>query len=855
MALVLYRPAFWIFLIIQTTILVWLARRFQLRWLPALPLRAFLLGGLLFVVFYPSGQFTQQSIPARQVLLVDVSDSIPSDIRESFREQIPGWQSPGNNRQIIAFGAESAVVFSASSPWLQIDGRSSRLDKALDRAENLLAGSSGNIVLISDGLASSEGDIDSALNRLADQGHRLDVIPIPSRDSMSDLFVGQLSVATSLWENTPFSAVLPVYAPLGGDIRVQLKVDGKEVFDQVEQVVAGENFIPFFLQANGQEIMTLEALVEMDGDQRIENNRAYAAVQVFPSPRVLFITKIPDQGSKFVGGLRTAGLQVDVIDTDQLTSDTSALEEYKVIFLHNLLALDLTEEQMLTLKVFVAKLGGGLVFLGGNNSYTLGGYKNTILEPILPVKLEPPPRKERPPVTFVLVLDHSNSMKPFTVGIQPIDLAKEAAIRAIETLTAEDYLGVLTFNSDYGWDVHLEEAGEGLVLRNAMDAISRIRASGGTKMFAALEEALSVLSETHTSESRHILLLSDGKSEDGDEESFRMLAERALKQDITISTIALGDRADRDLMAMISDVAKGRYHLVLEPAELPRVMISESRAVLGENVQVGQTGLKLGEQAHPVLAGFRPDELPKLTAYNALISKADMGAEDILVSSSFGDPILSAWQYELGRVVAWMGDIGEEWAGDWTDWSKLGLFWSQVVRYALLNPALGPVQVDIQVGDTQVKVEALIQDDLGLLVNNASSQFSYVDFGGTVHRFAVPQISPGHYSIELPRLAEGAYRAVLTYRDKKTTTEIPAYFSVNYPKEWQPASTEQGRNNLSRWAGMTGGREITFADLHRIQETTKTTTNFTSLWWRLLVGAIIFWPAEIAIRRRWLPWN
>ena len=518
------------------------------------------------------------------------------------------------------------------------------------------------------------------------------------------------------------------------------------------------------MQAGAQGITTLEAVASWEDDARPENNRAFATVEVFASPRILMVTEDLGSASDFQQALVISGMEVSFMEPGDLPTDLETLEPYQIVILHNILAETLTAEQMLTLEVFVSQRGRGLIFIGGRNSYTLGGYENTPLETMLPVILEPPERKERPPVTLVLVLDRSGSMGQSRVTqVQPIELAREAAMRAIETLTPDDYLGVLTYSGDFVWDVNVNRLGDGLTLRLALDAVSRVKDSGGTNMFAALEEVVRELEITPTTETRHILLLSDGKSFDGSPEEFQALAEAAQALDVTISTISLGIQSDTETMALIADSGKGRYFDVLDPLDLPRILVSESRAARSENVQLGETALLSGEEKHPILAGFSLSELPTVSGYNALTSKVDQGAEDVLLSANFEDPLLSVWQLGLGRVAAWMSDLGEEWAGNWSGWSRQGQFWAQVVRYALPDPSLSPAQVDISVGPTRVTVDVQIQTPGGVPVNLADVEFSFADASGQAYTARVPQVGPGIYQLEFDRPVEGAYRGVVSY--------------------------------------------------------------------------------------------
>ena len=83
--------------------------------------------------------------------------------------------------------------------------------------------------------------------------------------------------------------------------------------------------------------------------------------------------------------------------------------------------------QMDLIRTYVQDLGGGLVMLGGDQSFGLGGYYRTSLEEILPVRSNFEKEREKPSLSMVLVIDKSGSM-----GGQNIELAKDAAKAAVE---------------------------------------------------------------------------------------------------------------------------------------------------------------------------------------------------------------------------------------------------------------------------------------------------------------------------------------------------------------------------------------------------------------------------------------
>jgi uncharacterized membrane protein len=868
--MVFLRSGFWILFCLLALLLLILAWRLRLRWWLAWPLRAALVGLALLGLFSPPAGLDQRPVPQRQVMVVDQSDSLSEEARLQARQQAIAWQAGRENRLVVAFAAEPRALLPSGGPWPALDGRASNLAGALELAGELLGSSPGKVILVSDGRADQPARVAAAAANLARQNHTLDGIHLPPRPEANDLAVSAPAAPQNLWSGTPFDLLLPVHAPAGVEpVLLQLKINAEDAAILAEP--AGAGLYRFHIPALPQGIATLQVTAGAGGaeagaagaDPFLGNNAAYAALQVFAPPRVVFVTSEPAGAAagRFGQALAENGLQVDVLDPQALPTNLENLQAYRVIFLHNLLSSQLGREQMQALQVFVSRLAGGLIFLGGRNSYTLGAYQTTLLEPLLPVKLEPPPRSERPPVVFLLILDHSSSMdiRSAADDVRPIDLAREAALRAIETMQPADHLGVLSFNDAFNWDVPIRPLGSGLSLRAAQDAVSGVQATGGTHMHQAMQTGLEGMANLppEASPSRHILILSDGQSSDGSPAEFRHLAEEAQAQGITISTIAFGEDADTDVLSQIAEVGQGRFYAVTEAEDLPRILIYESQAARSENVQAGQTSLKLGEAGHPILSGLSPRQLPELGGYNALSSRATEGAEDVLVSASFDDPILSTWQYGLGRVVAWTGDIGEEWTGAWPAGVE-GVFWSQVVRYALVNPALGPAQVDVRVTETRLVVEAAISGPSGEPLDLAEVTFTYADPAGAARSFGLAQASAGTYRLELPRPPPGAYRAVLAYSGEAgQKIEVPAPFAVNPPEEWQPGSAAGGAANLAAWAGMAGGQLLLpEAALAPESAPAGDRTAGAGDWrWRLLLALAILWPAEIAVRRRFLPFQ
>ena len=318
-------------------------------------------------------------------------------------------------------------------------------------------------------------------------------------------------------------------------------------------------------------------------------------------------------------------------------------------------------------------------------------------------------------------------------------------------------------------------------------------------------------------------------------------------------------------MSVLEDIARlagGRFYAARDAQDLPRVMMNESRAARSENIQTGETSLKEGEPGHPVLSGLSGERLPAVGGYNAVKSRADgmdggSAAEDILVSSSFSDPILSAWQFGLGRVVAWTSDLGKAWVESWQSEIDEGYFWTQVVRYALPNPALKEAQVSVTNSGGKTTVRATLQDKADAPLNMLDVRFTFATAAGEPRSVPLPQVKPGVYQIDLPRLPEGTYWALLDYQERGAEkVEVPAPFAISAPEEWKPVSAEQveqGLANLKGWADASGGAVL--AGLPGAQGMQVERIDPRKTQWMLLLALVISWPLEIAARRRWLPWS
>lgn len=861
MAVIIYRLGLIISGISLLIGLFLIARKKRLRWWPAYILRMIILIGLLMIIFSPQSKLITSNIPNQEVIVLDNSSSVDPGSLEKMKSLVNDWASFKPGRTILLASSNDKNTNFSSSAMIPQDQLGTDFHQALLRAEKILRNNPGRILLVSDGHLEENENIENVIIRLLEEGHDVSLIKLDSKDVNNDRALGEIIMPKYQWAGSPFEVQLPVFNHTKDDInQVFVQVNNKLVDVEIREI--NPNLLGVGIPAQSEGIRTIKAFLNVEDDPVLNNNISFGNVTVFPVPKILMVSKNPEEANNFLKMFPNYSENTNIISPLTFPLEVEALREYKVIIIHNLLASDLNQEIMKAAKVFVKDLGGGLIFLGGNNSYTLGDYNNTLIEPLLPIKLEPPPRNTKAPIIYMLILDRSASMSKipdYSKKINLLDLAREAAMRSLERIGPEDYLGVITYGSDVTWEVPLEVVGEGIQLRKAMDIVSSISYYGQTSMYLALSTGIESILELpqEINYAKNVLLLTDGRSSDGSPEEFEELAQQAKEAEIKISTIGLGEDVDKLLLCKISEITGGRCYMVESEMELPKIMVAESEAIRSENIQSGETTLVPAYERHPILSGLRLNNLPHLSAYNALTSKADEGAEDILISANFGDPILSVWQYGLGRVVAWMGDIGEVWTFPWNDQNEESLFWSQVVKYTLVNPAINPIQTEINYLEGGVEISVRMEDVYNSPLNFLTVNVKIADENGKLNSFRIPQTAPGEYKLLLPELAPGAYMGVIHYKNVDgIANELDLPFSINNKIDDLPFDPSRGKATIDRWAAI-GVKEISsleeFGGLPDETQNKQKVDNGAK--WLLLLVLVIYWPIEIFLRRQWLPWS
>lgn len=169
----------------------------------------------------------------------------------------------------------------------------------------------------------------------------------------------------------------------------------------------------------------------------------------------------------------------------------------------------------------------------------------------------------RPAVNLCLVLDGSGSMK----GAK-LEQAKRAAAKALLQLGPRDWFSCIVLGKELETLVPSQQVSDPAAI---VRKIRSIKAVGGTSLFGGLSRAASEIRQNSKRAFVHrILVLSDGAANEGPS-SARLLERLGIslrKENISVSTIGIGEQYNEDLLFRLADKSDGNFHHANSEAQL-----------------------------------------------------------------------------------------------------------------------------------------------------------------------------------------------------------------------------------------------------------------------------------------------
>jgi Ca-activated chloride channel homolog len=686
------------------------------------------------------------------VYLLDVSQSVaPAAIQKAI-DWIQKTNTSGNpdHSEFVAFGSNSmefdkvdelkkVKVANHEGPGV-LDQSKSDLSAALDAAMRSFAPNHlKRVVLLSDGNENS-GDMSAVLPGLQRENAHVYTVPLEARVNR-DAWIESVLAPASVTTDEQFPVEVNIYSQFSTTGDVSLKKGNEVLATRSVHLAEGLNRFAFDTRVSDQtSTVVLTAEIKAAGDTFEGNNVFRQPVIVKGRPRILYVEGHAPSSQYLKNALTQEGLTAEVAGVEQLPSTVAQMDQYDALILSDVDPKTMSAQQMQTIETYVKDLGGGFIMIGGENTYGKDGYAKTPIEKILPVTFE---TKKRPPtIAMVAVVDVSGSMS----GGQ-LTIAKEAAKAPLKALRNSDRFGTLSFNTGYSWVAPLQPAGN----RDQINAqIETMYAGGGTNIYVGLQAAYEALKDA-PDEVKVVLLLSDGITQQAD---LHGLTDTMVKAGINVSTISVGQRSARELMADIAMWGKSRAYYLDSYDRVPQVFIKETELALGKTLQE-QPFLPIVKKSVEAFKGIDFGTAPRLLGF--VVTKPKPTAEILLTESWTDDPLLARWQYGLGKTVIFTSDVKARWATEWLSWSGYPKLWAQLVRETMRRP--GDEYFNFKVvreGDSAV-VSLNAVDKEGHFRNDLHPQVRMIGPDQKLSNVDIPQVGPGSYESRIHMDQDGPY--------------------------------------------------------------------------------------------------
>ncbi|MBA4536196.1 VWA domain-containing protein [Bacillus aquiflavi] len=668
------------------------------------------------------------------VFLVDRSASVKGleeDVLNEIEKSI-AEKDEQDSYAIVSFAGNATIeqTISSHNRAIQefngnVNEQETNIEEGLQFATSFIPKeASGRVVLFSDGNETS-GNSKEIAKLLKQQNIELDYVPM-KRPLSEDVAITELSVPSLLYEGEKAEISVKVNSNAEKEAEIHISVNNNQVISEKVHVKEGENAFTFKHVVAETGMLVYKGEVTADVDAYTENNILHTVANVEGTPKVLIVQE--EKESQLVQILKASGVIVETVTANKLPTSLASFLQYDSIVFNNVSATFITEQQMKLIEQAVKEFGIGFVMLGGEESFGLGGYFKTPIEKLLPVNMDIKGKNEIPSLGLMIVLDRSGSMAG-----NKLALAKEAAARSVELLRENDTLGFIAFDSKPHVIVETKP------LKNkeeTIEKISSITPGGGTEIITSLEKAYKDLSKLPL-QRKHIILLTDGQA--GTHENFERLIVDGKENHITLSTVALGQDADRLLLESLAAQGTGRFYDVTDATVIPSILSRET--VIAARTYIEDNPFYPNVQPYPEWLSLFQAGIPEMNAYIATTPKPKA---QVQILSEKGDPILASWQYGLGATFAFTSDVSGKWTGDFASWSNWPQFVNKVVTSTLPKYDREPFHLSLkkQNGKTIIHLKSKNGEQLPI-------ETAVVSQSGAVANSTTKVIAPGEYEIVL----------------------------------------------------------------------------------------------------------
>ena len=792
----------------------------RVRRVVALVLRSAIL--LILICALAEAQLVRSTERLTVIYLLDQSDSIPATTRNEMLDYVKAsWREHRQPERedraaVVIFGREADVEIGPiednpppiASIESMVNGEFTNLESAMKMAMGLYSEDTAKrIVIITDG-NENIGNARRQAAKLQSAGVSIDVLPVYTEDQV-DVAVEKVSIPSDVRRGQPFAlrVVLNNNSPKGGNsvkgtllITRRSSDDERVIVESEIELPPGKTVITPDVpeQIDEPDFYTYEArfrAADATVDHQQRNNQAMTYTHVRGRGRVLLIEDQdhPGEFDFLVQKLKEENIAVNVQSTKALFTSLAELQRYDTVVLANVPRVGenadeaFSDAQIDMLVRNTQQMGAGLVMLGGQNSFGLGGWTNTELEKAMPVDFQINNTKIAMVGALCLIM-HAGEMDRGNYWQRVI------AQQTIKTLGRADYCGLIHYdgnakNSGNSW-LWTSAQGRGMLKvgnrRGLMlQKLSKMTPGDMPEFDPGLKMAAAEFRKITDAAHKHMIIISDGDPTPPKPATITALVNLGVK----VTTVGVGTHgaANRKVLGAIARQTGGKYYGVKNARALPRIYQREVRRLAKSLEFRDEKGMQPEIVSdHEMVQGIGTP--PPITGFVLTRRKESPLVEVSMVSPKPADEanntILASWTYGLGRTVAFTTDGGSRWANRWTHWDNYQKQFSQIVRWSM-RPVdeTGTFLVATDIKDGKVKVVVTAWNDEEEFANSLDLTGAVVDPGLKQRGLIIEQTAPGRYEGEFDADDAGGYFVTINPGDGQAL--IRTGVSVPYSSEYR----------------------------------------------------------------------
>lgn len=666
------------------------------------------------------------------------------------------------------------------------------LQRALEEAAARVDPSMALDVLFVTAPQATKGNALYGIGPLLSRGAAVHMLTGAARERGLDVVAADLHLPRLAFSGDAVEVTALVFATAEVPAQVRMLLDGVPAAEWSE--VLGEGWTSFRTTVELVEAgrRTLSLQVSASEDEHPENDEYTAVFTVRTGPSATVYASDLEAGRAFASALELHGFQVSVLGAHAVGSQPEAFAGNDLVVLMDVAAIDLARGQQVALESWVRDHGGGLAILGGERSFGPGGYLETPLDALSPLSSRV--ARDAPAVAMLFILDRSGSMQQVVDGRTRLDIARQATLAANELLGEGSQTAVIVFDEQAHVLLPFTDSSDDVVIASAL---APLVPGGGTAIYPALVLAAEVLASTDAA-AKHVVVMTDGLSQPGD---FESAVARLVELDATVSAIAVGAGADVERVRSIARIGNGTAHSTTDFSALPSILAQEAMLLAGDPV-VRETVLPVRTAAGESFVAGVPADLPPLEGFVETTPKA---AASVLIEDDRGRPVLGAWRYGAGRVLAFTSHGVGPWTSSWTEADGFADWWSGWLRWVVQPGRATGIEVDVETVNDEVRVDVLATDDTGRPLERLQLSAMAYQIGGeglAIGPVRLWEVAPGQYRGRFPA-RDGVWEVQV--RDLAEGSELTE--SAGFTRSYATSAGVQRPDDsvITGLVGLTGG--------------------------------------------------